>query len=204
MVKRLTKEDGQAIQNAVKEAERQTSAEIVVVLAPASDPYDDYILLFGLIAGSIAAIAFWIAKWIMTITGFVAIQFCVLAFIWLGAWLRTGFLRFVPPRIQRHRAANRAAAEFADISRRLKPATPLVVFYVSLAEHYIHIVTNSVVREKIPDSSWTDILETFKSSMKKSTVRAECIAAINAIASRVSPLFPEKPEGDALTGLIEL
>ncbi len=173
-------------------------------MAPASDPYDDYMLLFGLTAGSIIAIAFWIANWVMTVTAFIAIQLGVIAIIWLGAWIRTGYFYFIPPRIKRHRAARRAAEEFASISRSLKPATPLVLLFVSIAEHHVQILTNSVVREKIPDASWQDVLDNFTTKVKGSGLRAECIEAVNAIAARTSQLFPDRPGNDSVTGLIEL
>src|SRR5690348_10379194 len=71
--------DKKIIADAIAEAERNTSAELVAVVSPASDTYQSYILFYGLVSGSLIATSLWAEK---AVTGFpllLAIQLVITA-----------------------------------------------------------------------------------------------------------------------------
>jgi putative membrane protein len=194
MVRVLSHTDKQAIGQAIAEAERRTAAEIVTVIAPASDAYQSYILLYGLIVGSAIATGLWGTKTVTAFPLLLVIQIAAMALLSFIPWLRHACIRLVPKRILYHRAAHRAYEEYLSVSRHVSAATPIVLLYVSVAEHYAHILTSRSVREKIPDKTWNAVIQEFTVSVKKSGLRAGCIGAIQKITGLVIPHFPERGE----------
>lgn len=194
MVKILSKADKEAVAQAITEAERQTSAELVAVIAPASDVYQSYLLLYGMIAGSAIGIGLWAAKLVTAFPLLLAIQLVVMAMLSFTPWLRHLFVRLVPKRIRHHRAAHRAYEEYLAVSRQVSAATPIVLLYVSLAEHYAHILTSRSVREKIPDENWNAVIQEFTAAVKQANMRDGCIHAIKHMTELAAPHFPEKGE----------
>ena len=198
MVKILSKADKEAVAKAIAEAERQTSAELVAVVAPASDAYQSYLLLYGLIAGSAIGVGLWATK---TITGFpllLAIQFAVMALLSFIPWLRHLLVRLVPKRIRHHRAAHRAYEEYLIVSRHVAAQTPIVLLYISLAERYAHILTSRSVREKIPDERWNEVIGELTAALPVEGLQASCIKAIRRATGLLTPHFPEKGEAHKL------
>jgi uncharacterized membrane protein len=52
-------EDYTFLNDALKQAEAKTSAKISVVISPISDSYQDYILAYGLILGTMLTMTLW-------------------------------------------------------------------------------------------------------------------------------------------------
>ena len=198
MVRVLSHTDKKTIGQAIAEAEHRTAAEIVMVVAPASDAYQSYILLYGLIMGSLISLGLWAAKILSGLPYLLALQFGIIALLSLVPWLRQLGMRLVPKRILHHRAAHRAFEEYLIISRRVSAATPIVLLYISLAERYAHILPSRSVREKIPDETWNAVIEEITVSVKKSGLRAGCVGAIQKITELVMPHFPERGEAHVL------
>ena len=194
MVKILSKVDKEALTQAISEAERTTSAELVVVIAPASDVYQSYLLLYGLISGSTIGLALWIAKIITAFPLLLTIQLVAMALLSFIPWLRHICLRLVPKRILHHRAAHRAYEEYLSVSRHVSSETPIVLLYVSLAEHYAHILTSRSVREKIPDKNWNTIIDELTTAIPSVGIKTACIKAIGMAAKLLAPHFVERGE----------
>ena len=194
MVKILSKVDKEAVAQAITEAEQQTSAELVVVVAPVSDAYQSYLLLYGLITGSTIDIGLWAAKLVTLFPLLLVIQLTVIALLSFTPWLRQLCLRLVPKRIRHHRAAHRAYEEYLSVSRHVSAATPIVLLYVSIAEHYAHILTSRSVREKIPDERWNAIIGELTAAIPADGLQSACIKAIRRATELVAPYFPENGE----------
>ena len=190
MVKILSPENKQAVAHAIAEAEAVTSAEIVAVVAAASDAYHTYVLLYGLMVGSAIGMGFWLSNPDIIFPFLLFIQLVVIAlFSWIP-WLRHQCLRLVPKRIQHRRAAHRAYEEYLVVSRHLHSSAPIVLLYVSQAERYAHILTSRLVREKIPDADWNAVIEAFVALVRKTNLQDACTLAIGRMAQLLTPHFP--------------
>lgn len=199
MVKPLSPQDKQSIAQAIAEAERATEAEIVAVIAPASDAYQSYIFLYGLLLGSLIATGLWAGK---ILTGFpllLAVQLGTVALLMWMPWLHRPCLRLVPKRIRHLRAAHRACEEYLSVSRNIPASIPIVLLYVSLAEHYVHILPSRAVREKIPEERWNTIISEFTASMAAKGLRDAYIGAIRHMAELLTPHFPSRDEANRVS-----
>jgi putative membrane protein len=190
MVKNFSPADKEAVARAVAEAEQKTCAELAVIVAPASDAYQDIMLLFGFIAGSAIGLGLWITSAVVAFPFLLAIQLSAMGLLAFVPWVRHACLRFVPLRIRRHRAAHRAGEEYLTVSRHVSAATPIVLIYISSAERYVHVLTSRSVLEKIPEDEWNVLVRALTAGVSSDGLRNACVKAIrNAIQLLAEP-FP--------------
>lgn len=202
MVKHLSPQDNAAIADAIATAEKGTSAEIVLVVASASDLYFDFILGYGILLTSLISLALY-SSGIMT--DFLKLQGLQLIFLLLLCgipFLRRIFIRLVPGRILRQRTAQRALEEFHNVHRHLSATAPIALMFVSLSERYTHIISSHVVYEKIPDERWTAIINDFSATVSPKGLTQSCIAAIGAIGNTLAPHFPDDGKADAFSNRV--
>src|ERR1039458_1313386 len=134
MGKKLSPELKETIAQAIAEAERRTSAEIVLVVLPVSDPYQSHLLSYGLALGSLIGMGLWMEK---IVTGFpllFGIQVASIMAVLFVPLLSNLCLKLVPKRVLYHYAARRACEEYLIISRHVPAEGPVVLLYISLAE----------------------------------------------------------------------
>jgi putative membrane protein len=190
MVKHLSKAHKEVVAKAVAQAEQQTKAELVAVIAPASDAYLSYVMLYGLALGSIVATGLWLAHVMSAFPMLLVVQLGIMSALLLAPPLHKLCLRLVPRRIRHRRAAHRAYEEYLIVSRHVSASTPIVLFYVSLAERYAHILPSRMVREKIPDKEWSDIIIAFTAAMRSQNLDNACTTAIERMTALLAPQFP--------------
>ena len=191
MVKELSPELKDAIAKTIAEAERRTSAEIVLVVLPASDTYESHLLSYGLALGSSIGMGLWMEK---IVTGFpllFSIQVASMMVMLFVPLLRNLCLKLIPKHVLHHQAARRAFEEFLIVSRNVPAERPVILLYISLAERYVHILHSRAVPQKIPNESWEAIVLEFTIQMKKSNLQEACIAAIQSISRTLEPHFPK-------------
>jgi putative membrane protein len=193
-LKNLSQENKEAISAAIREAEKVTSAEIVVVVAPVSDAYQSHIVLFGLAVGSFFSSILWAEKLLTAFPYLLMVQLAVISIFSFTPALRSFCISFIPKQILHHRAAHRAFAEYLAVSQKVSYPTPIVVLYVSLAEHYAHILPSRLVREKIPDEIWDSVIREFIATMTKTELHDACISTIQHITKLLTTHFPAGKE----------
>jgi len=192
MVKHLSRADKNNIAAAIAESERHTSAELAVVIAPASDPYQSFMLLYGLFLGSMVDLGLWEENIVPDFPILLAIQIAAISLLTFAPWLRHLCLRCVPMHIRHHRAGKRAYEEYLIVSRHVSSSVPIVLLYISLAEHYAHILQSRQVREKISDEHWQAIIRELTSSVASTGLAGACIKAVQHSAELLALNFPEQ------------
>jgi putative membrane protein len=199
MVKVLSQEAKDAIESAVCEAEKRTAAEIVVVVVPASDSYQEYVLLFGVVLGALLGLGLWHLGVIASPLMLLLPQLITIVVMSVIPFFRLAVVRLVPRTDIVQHASERASHEFLTISEKVSSSTPIVLLYVSVWEHYVKIVSSRSISEKIPAAPWDDVAAGFKTSVRQGGLKDACVEAISRIANIVSPAFPEN--GTAQGGL---
>ena len=199
MVKKIAPKLTAAISQAVTQAERRTSAEIAVVLTPASDGYQAYQLLYGFAAGSVTCVLLWATKTLTAFPVLMLIQALALGCFAFIPLLRHLCMKLLPKRVLHRYAARRAAEEFQTLSRQVPPERVLVLLYVSLAERYVHILHSRAAGAKIKPSVWDGIVASFTAGARKPGLAPAFEIAIGKIADALAPHFPDKGEANILS-----
>ncbi|MBX7146717.1 MAG: hypothetical protein K1X44_05345 [Alphaproteobacteria bacterium] len=202
MVKTLSADDKKALADAITEAERQTSLELVVVMAPASDPYQSYLLIYGLILGSLIGMVLWSLNLVTGFPFLFAIQLSVVMILSFIPQLRSLWIKLVPKNIQQYRTKQRAYEEYFTISHQVSATIPIVLLYISIAEHYVHIIPSRLVREKISEEHWNNLVNELTTTIGAQGIKMACIQTIQHITDILKPHFPEKGEQNSLSETI--
>ena len=204
MVKKLSAQDRAAINQAIKEAEQTTSAELAVVIARVSDPYQSIALCCGLAAGSMIALILWYFKGVSLFPFLLAIQLLAALLFMALPWLRHACLAIVPKRLMHYRAGQRAAIEYMHLASHLPERAPVVMIYISLAEHYAHIHASRGVMAHIPATEWNVIVRTLTRYVRDEGFRAGVIKCVKRTGELLSLKFPPGMRHTEIPNVIEI
>ncbi len=205
----LSTEDHERISDAVTQAERSTSCEIVTVLADRSDGYADVqlawaalgalltLLSFALLpawplAVANAALGSWNTEWhpqgIFVLASFAAAS--VFAIIWLiQQWDAVRFA-LVPGPIRDRRVHDRALRAFRLGAERRTLGRTGILIYLSMREHRAEIIADQSIAEKVDPDVWGDALHSLLQELKQGRTAKGMIAAATKVGAVLSEHLP--------------
>jgi putative membrane protein len=190
----FTKEQHEAVADAIRAAERRTCGQIVCVLARASSDYTHVPILW---ASALALITPWplilFTPW--SAQRIFLIQLAVFIVAGLIFSLTPLRLALVPRALQRAQAHRTALEQFfiRRVSNTRNRAGVLI--YVSLAEHYARIVSDQGIAEKVPKAEWQAAVDAMIGHMRTGDIAAGFIAAIERCGDVLAVHAP--PDGSA-------
>ncbi len=198
-------DDRARINRAVADAESQTSAEIVPVVAESSGRYDRPEDIVGLWLGVVClAIVWWLlpqptaesGDWsgisasahLVSLIAAVVVGFCVGAFAGSQVpWLRR---LFTPAAQMRDEVRSRAHAVFFDNRvHRTAGATGLLI-YVSLFERMAAIIADTSVLEKLGQNTLDELCARLTQSLQRSPPTDALCEILAAAGQRLAPQLP--------------
>ncbi len=204
---KFSDQDKARITAAIHAAEKNTSGEFVAVVAHISDHYLFLPLLWAAIAALLVPGVFLLFSVPLAYMHVYQIQlavFIVLALLFL--FVPELHLYLIPRHIKHARASRLAKAQFYLQGVQLTPHHSGVLLFVSLAEHYVEIVADKGIHEKIGEARWQSIIQDFVKYVRKDQVVDGFVAAINACGAAMAEHYPLRPDDtDELSdGLIEI
>jgi putative membrane protein len=191
----LTEEDRLRIEAAIIDAERRTSSELVTVIADASGHYR---YMPTLIAASAVFVLSGVALLLPIARDFEAFYAGqVFGFIGLALGLNWRPVRFrlVPRSVKRRQAHLLAHEQFLDLGLSSTENRTGLMIFVSVAEHYVEIIADRGIREKVDDTIWRAIVDAFITEVRAGRIADGFVDAIAACTSVLAEHFPGH-EGD--------
>jgi putative membrane protein len=188
----FAKEQHEAVSAAIRAAEQRTSGQIVCVLAHSSSAYAHVPILWStLLALIVPWPLIYFTPWSVQRIFLVQLVVFLLAAL-LFSWMRLRLL-LVPRAAQRARAHRAAVEQF--VVRRVantKNRTGILI-YVSLAEHYVRIIADEGIAQKVQQAEWQAAVDTMVSHMRTGEVAAGFTAAIERCGAVLAAHAP--PDG---------
>lgn len=193
----LNKQQLDQLASAVSKVEDKTDAELVTVLARASDSYL-YIptlwaaLIALLTPGVLSFSPLWLGWFELIIVQ--ASVFSGLALLFRIPALR---YRLVPAKVKKSRAEMTARRMFLEQGLHHTKGETGILIFVSEAEHYVEILVDRGISEKIDNQVWQNIINDFTAEVKAGAVLKgfeTCIASVADVVSEVAPATEEKNE----------
>jgi putative membrane protein len=190
----VTNDEKTRIEATIREAERQTTGELVCVIAPASDDYHYIPTLWAAALSLVVPIGAFLTGLIhgadQLILGQMA-GFAVLALTFRWPALK---LRLIPKGVRRERAALLAKAQFlAQGLHRTEGGTGVLIF-VSVAERYVEIVADHGIDAKVGPGVWQAAVDKFTDQVKAGNVADGFLAAVADCGKVLAEHFPAGPE----------
>lgn len=200
----FSKEDIERIQNTVAKAEQGTSAEIVVVVSPASDPYWEITFLFALLG------------WILSSVTVYLLHHDFFGFHWgvgkhyhlseILLWQSFGialgltliqipFLqrKCVPKKTQASKVHQRAMGEMIQTGLVETKNRTGILIYLSLLEHRVEILPDKGVKDQVPSSYWQEQMKNLVTGFQEGSPTQGLCEAITQIGQMLSKNFPPDP-----------
>ncbi len=193
----LSDEDQRRVGAAIKAAEAATSGEIVCVLARASSDYLAY-------ATAWSALAALIAPWILVAATQFSVQRILVAQVLLFTALfvvssGSGLRHLLVPRRVRRAEAHRAAMEQFMIRGMARKANRAgVLIFVSLAEHYVRIVADDGIADKVDPAVWREAVDALLDHVSDGRIADGFVAAVQKCSAVLSAHFPPGERLDEL------
>ena len=188
----FTAEDHAAVAAAIAEAEKNTSAQLVCVLAHASSDYAHVPIIW---ASVLALLTPWplIEFTQSSVQRIFLVQLVVfIAFALIFSWMPLR-LTLVPRAVRRARAHRAALEQF--VLRRVAHTKNRsgVLIFVSLAERYARILADEGIAQKVAGSEWQGAIDALVSHMREGRTAAGFIAAIECCGAVLAAHAP--PDG---------
>lgn len=199
-------EDRKAVSDAVSEAEKKTSAEIVPVVATASDRYERAEDLIGHVSTLVAVASTWVllqpgpADWESEPR--LNLRLPIVLFVIIVSWFAGIFLAKAMPWLKRLAVSRRtmtarvliaAHQAFDSLHAHKTVGGTGVVIYLSLFEHRVCVWADRAVSAKIPETEWKGITEALVQAIADGKPRDGMIEAIRKCGELLAKSFPIQP-----------
>lgn len=207
----LNDDEKRRLKARIEAAEQRTRGELVAVIAHQSDPYAYIPLLWAsVIALSLPpVIAFagpWVALWrdswntapgsfsvdLITLSVIQLASFVVLALAFRWTPLK---MRLIPKSTRLRRAGRTAREQFLAQEVHHTADRCGVMIFVSVAEHYVEILADQAINEKVDQAEWDAIVANFVAAVKRGEIATGFEQAVDACGDLLAKHFPAGPEG---------
>lgn len=205
----FNKEDLRKIADAVEDAERRTSGEIVPAVAGVSGRYDRAEDLFGMVLALVVLTLSWLwvqeiqpveGDWEMgqtLVLGLVPILFIVLAGFLIGAVAATRIpvlrLPFISKKEMLQEVERGAAEAFHRFRVRRTAEASGILIYVSLYEHMVRVIGDDAINEKLGQSDWDGVRDLVIDGIRSGQPADGLVRAIRKCGELLSEHFPVRP-----------
>jgi putative membrane protein len=212
-ISHVSEADHQLVSNAVADAERHTSGEIVTIVADLSDDYHDVALVWaGLVAFlALSVVAFmpdfymglvdrilggWEHDW--TPSEYLTLIFLFMGGKWLGTWLLMQWmplrLAFTPKHIKQRRVRARAIDLFKVGTQSKTVGRTGVLLYLSMREHRAEIVADEAIASKVSPEIWGDAMIALIRHVRKGQPGEGMAEAVRQMGFVLAEHFPKGSE----------
>jgi putative membrane protein len=188
-MKLFSSEEERRVSDAITQAERKTSGEIVVVVAARSDTYLYVPPLIGALVSLLVPwpLIFFTKLDVESIYLAQLALFLVLTGLLLPPAVRTVF---VPERIKRLHARRRAVEQFVAQNLHTTTGHTGVLIFVSVAERHVEILADAAIDAKVPQGTWKSIIDDLTAAFADGKPTDGLVAAIAAVGAHLARHFP--------------
>lgn len=185
----FSSEEERRISDAITQAERKTSGEIVVVVAARSDTYLYVPPLIGALVSLLLPwpLIFFTRLHVESIYLAQLALFLILTALLLPPAVRTAF---VPQRIKRLHAHRRAVEQFIAQNLHTTTGHTGVLIFVSVAERHAEILADAAIDARVPQGTWKSIIDGLTAAIADGKPADGLVAAIAASGAHLARHFP--------------
>lgn len=186
----LSQKEKELISKKIEECESKSSAELVAVISKRSSNYEYSSLLISLIFTFIVSL---ICIIFIDITNIFLLQIQILCIVGLKI-VFDKFDRltiyFLPKSYKKEVASEYANKQFYNLGLNRTKTNQAIMFFVSLDEKYVEIISDKTISEKIEDKFWQDIVDEFIINVKANRLSQGYLQAINQCSLELIDKFP--------------
>jgi len=189
-MKKITQESILAIEEAVRSAEKKTSGEFVTVISKKSDTYYFIPTLWASLIALFSptfiepVLPFELLGWLNYIQ---VGEFVILTLLFQIPSLKT---YLIPEYIKQQRSKQAALEQFLLQKLHTTDDRSGVLLFVSCFEHYVEIIADKGINDRVDQERWDQIVRCFISDVKNNDITGGFTRAIERCGSLLSEHFP--------------
>lgn len=185
------------IKEGINNVEQQSSCELVAVLSKESH---NYAFLLTMIAAFSALITPAILMIFGMASSLLIYQIQVVVFVLLYLLFNVNYILYaiLPARYMKKKASQRAKESFVSLGLHQTKNQQSVMIFVSLFEHYVEIIADVGVREKLSNETWQEIINDFTTDVKNGNFEIGYLKAIESIRKILIESFPRSDDSDTI------
>jgi putative membrane protein len=184
--------DQRRIADAISQAERKTSGEIVAVIAPESASYLHGPFLWAALVALAVPWPFVFWTW-WPIQHIYLLQLAVFAGLVILLMPRAVRVALVPQSLKRARAHRRAMEQFLAQNLHTTVGRTGVLIYVSVGERFAEIIADVAIHEKVPEGVWAAIVADLTDDIGRGRPGDGFVRAVAAVGEHLAKHFPADP-----------
>jgi putative membrane protein len=185
----VSDDDRKRIADAITEAERTTSGEIVAMIAPESGTYLHAPFLWAALVALAVPWPFVFWTW-WPIQHIYLVQLAVFALLTAILMARPLRLALVSRKTKHARAHRRAVEQFLAQNLHSTIGHTGVLIFVSVAERFAEILADTAIHAKVPESTWQTIVTDLTDHIGKGQAGDGFVRAIAAVGEHLARHFP--------------
>ena len=186
----LSQAEKDRIAEAIRAAERKTSGELVTVIAQASDEYRYIPMLWASLVALVLPAVLYFANLGWNLGDVYMAQIGVFVVLALGVQWSPIKMRLIPKSVKHRRASRFAREQFFEHNvHRTRDRTGVLLF-VSVAEHYVEIIADAGIDDKVAGDAWQGIVGDFVGAVKAGRIADGFGGAVTACGALLAEHFP--------------
>jgi len=191
----INEADKQAISNSIELLESKSSAELVAVVAKRSATYKYASSVISIIIVCIISLF----SFLFDITTLFLIQVQILIFLVLHFVFNKYeniVLLLLPNFYKKNMASKYANTQFENLRLNRTKTKQALMFFVSLDEKYVEIITDDKISQKVSNEYWQVIIDEFIKDVKNDNLSGGYLKAINSCSTYLIKEFPIKDDDE--------
>lgn len=194
------------IHQAISEVETKSSCELVAVLTQKSSDYTTITLLLASLIAILLPAFLLIWKPYMEALHIYEIQVVTFAITYLLFSIDKIQQILIPKKILHKQASVKAYESFMTLGLNQTSNHQGVMIFVSIFEHFVEIIVDNGVSDKLPNSIWQNIVDEFIIDVKNGNFEKGYIKAIQTIGEILKVEFPirDNDKNELCNHLVEI
>lgn len=202
----LKDNEKEQISKEIENLERFSSAELVAVITQKSSSYKYASLMICIFLTFLFSFILYFVKEVSTLE---LLQYQLLIFIGINLFFikfDNLTLKLLPLSYKHQKASLKANKQFYNLGLNKTKTKQAIMFFVSLDEKYVEIITDTEISKKIPNEFWEQLVYEFTLDIKKDDFFSGYIKAIKTSKAILIQHFPiqDDDENELSNEVIEL
>ncbi len=186
-----------SVAEAIESVEKATDAELVAVLAKRADNYFYIPTLWAAVIALLVPLLLTITPLWLDGDELLMAQWLVFAIVAGIFRIPVIMMRLVPGPVKQWRASNLARRQFLENNLHHTQGETGVLIFVSEAEHYVEIIADRGISQKVDNNQWQTIVDGFTAQIKSGNTQQgfiDCIESCGELLKLHVPATQEKSE----------
>lgn len=163
----LNENEKELISKEIEDLEKLSSAELVAVVAKKSSNYKYASLMISIFCVFLISFVLYFVKEVSTLE---LLEYQLLVFVGINLLFEKFdnlILKILPQNYKYRKASLYAKEQFDNLRLNRTKSKQAIMFFVSLDERYVKIITDSEISKEIPNEFWQQLVFEFAENVKR-------------------------------------